>query len=488
MNNNSFYGGRDGRPMIITKKYSTVQEMLKDFSGLEEIKSFEEERNPSAGNRPYATELGVAFGDYVIIETENRNNPENGRIFRRGLDFNNIKNDDAISGWVFNKDTKMYEEKDFPSYGAKLVSQIVGPAGDAPHFQPVPFVDEEGITQTLDSIKQEYEAYDIMSGEGIFNVAFGNLVPGKDKAGNFIDDITWKHCSVRDTNAETSTAYIGFTFPYTVIEFEAQSESPYYNRNKGTANFINTDLITRHDEDKNAEHPFYQKWQIHIPKGIKGDSIEELELNDSTGVITYNIRNFNTDAEGQPTLYKLNENFPLTWITRANIDPATGAFNIDTNNNKNEISTTLQWLKNIDINPEDGAVTVSFTGGKEDEIKPSLQWVKDITIDETGKMTTDYTNQNDRVETNKFTWISEANIDGNKDLEIIFNNDNIDNINVSLKTPNTVNLKDGQFIATYNNGDETVLGMTEIGTSACAGAKVDPNLNVGGVWFVTQEM
>ena len=136
----------------------------------------------------------------------------------------------------------------------------------------------------------------------------------------------------------------------------------YFNN---TNNFINTNLITRHNDDKEAKHPFYQKWQIHIPKGIHGDSIEELELNDSTGVITYNIRNFNTNAKGQPTLYKLNENFPLTWITGAALNTTTGKLDIDTNNNKNEIHENLTWVRDIQFN-ENGTVTVKYTTNKED--------------------------------------------------------------------------------------------------------------------------
>ena len=47
---NSFYGGRDGQPFVIKKRYKTIQEMLNDF----ELKTDFTEVN---------------FGEYEIIKT-----------------------------------------------------------------------------------------------------------------------------------------------------------------------------------------------------------------------------------------------------------------------------------------------------------------------------------------------------------------------------------------------------------------------------------
>ena len=277
MNNNSFYGGRDGRPMVIAKNYRTVEEMLKDFSGLESIDPAE----PANGNVPGKTGSGVNFGDYVIIETENRNNPENGRIFRRGFNFNNKT--DKVASWHLNN-ANLYEQKMYPCYGAEYISQIVGPSGNAPHLH---------LLSTKNDVTEQYQdysnkpGYDVKTGEqdSEASILLQNLIPGKEENGNFNDNISWRYCSIRDENQQETDAYIGFEIPYMVIEWDAHSENPYYNRSNNTNDFINTDLITRHDEDKDAEHPFYQKWQIHIPKGIHGQSIENLRVD--------------TDAEGQ---------------------------------------------------------------------------------------------------------------------------------------------------------------------------------------------
>ena len=62
----NFYGGRDGKAFVITASYESIKEMTKDFFG------------SSA-----RTKKGVGFNDYVLIQTQNRNNPENGRIYKR---------------------------------------------------------------------------------------------------------------------------------------------------------------------------------------------------------------------------------------------------------------------------------------------------------------------------------------------------------------------------------------------------------------------
>ena len=562
---NSFYGGRDGRPMIIKNNYKTVKEMLDDFAG-------------AAGT----TDKGVNFGDYVIIISENKNNPENGRLFRRGKDFNNLSQEKR-EYWELNEDTNIYEKNDYPAYGAMYIGQIVGPSGNAPHLH---------LLSTKADVNIQYADFDNKPGYDVkvseedseASLPLGNLIPGKDGE-NFNDKITWRYCSVRDENQQETDAYIGFEIPYTVIEWEAQSENPYYNRSNDTANFINTDLITRHEEDKNAEHPFYQKWQIHIPKGIHGQSIENLRvegLDTDQAVLKYDLRNFDKDGNGISTTYeigaynliknivlsdtgyldidttaslneihkqlqwvkeiKFNSNGTITivdingdertgpldgsnpnayknliqWITNVTLDPETGAFKLEYNNGTAALEESLQWVKDITFS-QDGTVTIDYTNKNNDVRSKQLQWVTGTSLSPDGTFTTSYNNGNSTFQepklkwptniqldssTGKVTttyndgssnssqnpqmdWIKSATLDEEKNLSIDYVN--ATDINVSLKTPNTVNLKNGQFIATYNTGDEIVLGMTEIGTSACAGAEEDPNLNAGGVWFVVQE-
>jgi hypothetical protein len=88
----SFYGGKAGYSFVITRSFETVEEMIEQFQ-----------------KGPAFTE--VKYGEYVIIDTVDKNNPDNGSIYQR---------------------TANYTDKD--TGGAVLLGSIVGPAGPAPHI------------------------------------------------------------------------------------------------------------------------------------------------------------------------------------------------------------------------------------------------------------------------------------------------------------------------------------------------------------------
>lgn len=231
MEYNSFYGGRRGASFVIVKRYSTIAEMITAFSQGGDYKT-------------------VNYDEYVLIDTENKNDKDNGKIYRRGYEYNN-----SMGGAVYE-------------------GQIVGPAGMAPHTE----------MHTIDEVEQieEREDFEYRRGSGSYSPTGGNLIPGKYvEAGSGIikynDAINWAYCSVRDENSHESTAHIGFKFPYTVIEYETISVSPYNN-----GNYEDTSAAIRIDDES---HPFYEKWRINIPKGIKGNSVTDINLGEATSDI-----------------------------------------------------------------------------------------------------------------------------------------------------------------------------------------------------------
>lgn len=74
----SFYGGRRGASFVIVKSYLDIYSMTLDFH---KGNSFNE----------------VHFDEYVIIDNPNRSHPDNGKLFRRGHDYNS---DRVISGYL----------------------------------------------------------------------------------------------------------------------------------------------------------------------------------------------------------------------------------------------------------------------------------------------------------------------------------------------------------------------------------------------------
>lgn len=110
---NSFYGGKQGNSFIIAKTYSTIAEMLESFG-----------KNKS--------DCPVNFDEYVLINTVNKNNPENGQVFRRGYDYNSDRT--IISYQPTYGKPNPYETIETEANGAVYIGTIVGPAGRAPIF------------------------------------------------------------------------------------------------------------------------------------------------------------------------------------------------------------------------------------------------------------------------------------------------------------------------------------------------------------------
>ena len=215
----SFYGGRPGNSFIIITTYRSIEDMVTKFK-----------QGPSY--------TAVHYDEHVMINTVNKNDPDNGKVYRRGYDFTNDMG------------------------GAEYIGTIVGPAGKAPLL--------EMTTVTNVRSKHAEEGYEERFTSGQYSITEGNLVPGRTGNGTFNDAITWACCSIRNENDEDCTAYIGFTFPYTVIDYEASAVEPYI-----AGKYADTSSVTRVDDET---HPFFEKWHINVPKGVKGDAFMNLKV------------------------------------------------------------------------------------------------------------------------------------------------------------------------------------------------------------------
>lgn len=399
---NSFYGGREGAPFIIRKSYIDVPTMIEDFGrGLSNSE--------------------VRFGEFVIINTEDKNHPDNGKIFRRNFMGGNIDYYNAGKDEKGNY-IKVAEVKN--GNGAELIGTIVGPAGAAPHFQPVPFtrkelqfneygepvLDDNGIqieeekTYTLEELMEKYSAYDTTSGSGSFEIPKGNLIPGKD-GDTFKDNITWTSYSVRTPNADDTTAFIDFQMPYDVIEFDASTVDAYYNRDSETADFDNLKLVDRHPDDK-GEHPFYQKWQINVPKGIHGDSIENLRVDideENRAVLKYEIRNYDAKAEGETRTIELGDYNMIDNIVLENDGKLTIEYSHDDDYIR-EGNDRLTWIESSSYNKETGLLSIDLNNdveGRQQETRIEMKCAADLLVEDGNKLILQYNTETEGVKHTK---------------------------------------------------------------------------------------
>jgi hypothetical protein len=221
---NNFYGGRQGASFILKTNFPSIAEMVAAFKKGDSY-------------------TDVNYGEYVLIDAENKNDFDNGKLYRRGYNYNNDVG------------------------GAEYLGQIVGASGASPTI----------YLEDYDAVASEINKYPVSSKDG----AKPTSVPGKD-GNTYNDEIKWAWYSVRDANGKDSELYLGISFPYDIIEFDASSVNAYYNRDNNTASFTNQNLVSRLDD---KTHPYYQKWKISIPKGIKGDSGNNFRVMAATSAI-----------------------------------------------------------------------------------------------------------------------------------------------------------------------------------------------------------
>ena len=209
-------------------------------------------------NQGGSTTNTVNYGEYVIIDTPDKNNPDNGKVFRRGMNYQGDLG------------------------GAEYIGQVVGPQGPAPEVTMDHY-------EVIDSHKTDY--YNTFNGE--YTVGDNDLIPGVEYSGaesslsTFNNAIKWITATLQDEWGNVNRCVIGFKIPYLVLEFEGNSinayDSDYRQGSVGNWSYHNLILkdtgIDGFDTSTNTwKHPFFEKWQVKIPQGIHGINSTNIEI------------------------------------------------------------------------------------------------------------------------------------------------------------------------------------------------------------------
>ena len=344
MEYNSFYGGRRGASFIIVKKYASIAEMTAAFSQGGDYKT-------------------VNYGEYVLINTENKNNPDNGKVYRRGYGYN-----EELGGAIY-------------------VGQIVGPGGPAPQV----------AMDTYNKVnnKSAQEGYTNRKSSGSYTVSNSSLVPGKKVNPNtgavtYNDSIKWVAYSMRDNNGLDTTAYLGFQIPYLVVDYTVDLTDPY------SLDSNNVATVSRVDD---GTHPFYECWNFAIPNGIKGDSVSNIRamIADNTienyptkaddianhrEVIVYDLYSYENSIQGTYKTYYLGSVNDVTGITVSNTGLITITYSHkDTETYQLKFPTSVS----IDTGSTEGTgtqkVQINYTDGTSQVIGKPLNYIMQTAID-----------------------------------------------------------------------------------------------------------
>ena len=444
----SFYGGRRGESFVIVKSYPSIAEMVAAFSQ----------------GGAYTV---VNYDEYVIIDTVDKNDIDNGKIYRRGYEYNN-----KVGGAVY-------------------IGQIVGPSGMAPHVEMKTIKEVEDIYDGRGPVDSEGNEYRKTEGE---YAPTENLIPGEwveNGEQKYHDSIQWVACSVRDAHSHESTVHIGFIIPYLVVDYTAKSVDPYYHRSNETDKFDNERLIYRDDD---GQHPFYEKWNISIPKGIKGDSfknfrvttvaecneqhpgwlqeyagMEDDEITEAIKkerkILVYDYYHFDKEAEGEPVSIYLGDYNEIT-----NVDLADdGTLTIDyTHEDEDVWVKAFKWIKSVSLNVENGHFEVIYNhdqdkDGVDTKYTADLTWVKDIAFAKNGSVTLTYTNLDDKTFDRLIKWVTETTLDPDTGrFTVKYNHDTDVNgeptiYEQDLRWVKEVTIDDkGTITFDYTNGPDTV--------------------------------
>lgn len=300
----SFYGGRRGQSFVLVKRYETIQQMIDCFKQGGDYQD-------------------VGYGEWVVIDTLSKNNPDNGKVYVRGMDYTNDLG------------------------GAEYQGQFCGTQGETPKIKISPL---ETVKELLQEVKENGGSYE---GE-IFNQPFPT-VPGmyEDENGvkHYNDDIIYSYYTIKDNNDNVIGCYVGFEIPRLVLDFEVEQVSPH---------------TPAKIENLDTEHNFYDNLKITIPQGIHGQDIEDLIYKEDVSQLQIRYRNYENLDEGEVTGY--TKLLDIKNVERIDFDETTSKLKVTYSDFTEEgikrtelIEEPIKFIRDIKIDEDEKRILLTYS-------------------------------------------------------------------------------------------------------------------------------
>lgn len=333
----SFYGGKAGLSYKIVATFSSIQEMAKAFA-----------RGASYSD--------VQYGEYVLIDTEDKASLENGCIYERGYRYDSgtpkdpgeppFSDKSAYLTYnekgqaIFDEDRYLKDIKDKTTKkqayikslhgGAIYVGRIVGSTGATPSINLM-------SESALKTYATEHNETTIVS-----NISSDVVSGDRQKYASY------SFVNVKDSNNNIFGCYIAFTIPYTSFHLESNSVSPYVDNGDMVATYADgkwsyNNMVTK-TSGNDDETPYSVTWNMKIPRGIHGMDITSIGIDEQTKQYYYTVRDY--------TLGDGLEGAPAPKVT--------------TNYLENSFFRVIQ---NITFDEQASEYTIHYTSGEDDIIK-----------------------------------------------------------------------------------------------------------------------
>lgn len=259
---NSFYGGKEGRTYHIVQTYPSIEEMVNNF----------------ARGAAYPD---VSYGQYVMIDTVSKNNPDNGRLYRRGINYSQELENPT---------------PEHPGAGAIYIGQIVGPDGKVPKLS---FVDISYIEN------HESEEKDII----LFDEDRKDAVELDENDQIQENPIRIGYVNEFDEEEGKYAGKIGIDIPKSVVKIDAQIVPASYDSNlpishSDIANNVSTFTIAQA-----AANPLHQH-----PSSVEAEE-DGIEYYDYKLIIPV-PSDFNIKADEAATYNRGQLNYPFNYILK----------------------------------------------------------------------------------------------------------------------------------------------------------------------------
>ena len=469
----SFYGGRQGASIVIKARFKYVTDQTENgnyidpyygiaYAAATSLPNGSTERADALEALAKATmtvQLNdpvykeVWYNEYCIIDPENKNNTNNGKIYRRTL---KSSNDEDPIGSV-----------------AEYIGQIVGPAGSSPQLGD--FTSVTALQNSFAAERESLGADDVLAYIGIndeWTVATpghlpdtpmkiqslgsaANFIPGNNTTLYTDNTITagdgqhyiqhggygWYNIRKNTDTDDVSKVYLGFDIPYYVTEF-ARGQALDFTASPALNKTINTTTAVK--------APFYEKYLVDIPRGITGGWLNNFRFVTTTSANQYYA------------------------FTAANLTytPSTGTY---TRGSAKATNTKGQdvWLADFSYYKPDGSVATitNFNIGIRREIR-DIEFDTSNDLTKAGSLTITLTDNDTENFIKALTSIKTASVT-NDVLNITFNNDNIQPISTNLKTITGISLaNDGTLTINRSDGNNNVFSKV---FTTITSAEVDAN-------------
>ena len=171
--------------------------------------------------------------------------------------------------------------------------------------------------------------------------------------------------------------------------------------------------------DDDETHPYYNKWHLNIPKGVKGDTFKNLK------VTTYSDWLSSLGNSGQRVMYNVDSS--VYSPAAADINRQILIYEDWNYDNKQAGQVTYYYLGDYNqitnVTLANGILTFSFT--YEDDKTFTLDYIKDIKIDNTGKVTLVHSiidpltnREKETILINKLKYITDVTLDTGEWVEV----------------------------------------------------------------------